>query len=318
MLWKPRKLTFLLIPEATAPVKRLKIPRFVLVLIPLLLALGAAAAVWDWRRTEDGYIRASERLERQIAVEREQFRQTTESKDQTIDLLQLEMVSISEEATQIRSELEELRKLEEDIKRLTKIGTPSDRAASAVSPSGKGGPPLSVDDDRLAEAAAATHESLLEVRRRMSDVSVRLTQIKSALEEKEYLEQITPNIWPVTSRLISSGYGVRSDPFTRRPSFHSGLDIAGDYGDPIVATARGTVADTGWNGQYGNYVILNHTRGIRTVYMHLSRVSIRMGEQVAKGQTIGRVGSTGRSTGNHVHYEVQRNGKPVNPRTFLP
>ena len=117
---------------------------------------------------------------------------------------------------------------------------------------------------------------------------------------------------------FTSGFGVRSDPFRAGAAMHPGIDLAGAYGTPIYATADGTVVRAGWNsGGYGNLVELDHGRGITTRYGHMSAILVKAGEHVTRGQQIGRMGSTGRSTGNHLHYEVRIDGRAVNPIPFM-
>lgn len=117
---------------------------------------------------------------------------------------------------------------------------------------------------------------------------------------------------------FTSGFGVRSDPFYHGAAMHPGIDLAGSYGSPIYATADGTVLRSGWNsGGYGNLVEIDHGRGITTRYGHLSAILVRPGDRIARGQLIGRMGSTGRSTGNHLHYEVRIDGRAVNPIPFM-
>lgn len=117
---------------------------------------------------------------------------------------------------------------------------------------------------------------------------------------------------------FTSGFGVRSDPFHAGAAMHPGIDLAGAYGTPVYATADGTVLRAGWNnGGYGNLVELDHGRGITTRYGHMSAILVHEGDHVTRGQQIGRMGSTGRSTGNHLHYEVRIDGRPVNPIPFM-
>jgi murein DD-endopeptidase MepM/ murein hydrolase activator NlpD len=117
---------------------------------------------------------------------------------------------------------------------------------------------------------------------------------------------------------FTSGFGVRDDPFHRGAAMHPGIDLAGAYGTPVYATADGVVTRAGWNnGGYGNMVELDHGRGIATRYGHMSAVLVHEGDHVTRGEQIGRMGSTGRSTGNHLHYEVRIDGRPVNPIPFM-
>jgi murein DD-endopeptidase MepM/ murein hydrolase activator NlpD len=127
-----------------------------------------------------------------------------------------------------------------------------------------------------------------------------------------------PSDKPVKTAAFTSGYGVRSDPFKGRAAMHAGIDLAGPVGTPIYATADGTVSDAGYNsGGYGNLVKIDHGRGIETRYGHLSAFLVRPGQRVTRGQMIGRMGSTGRSTGSHLHYEVRIDGRAVNPIPFM-
>ncbi len=115
----------------------------------------------------------------------------------------------------------------------------------------------------------------------------------------------------------ASGFGVRQDPFTGSPAMHTGLDIHADVGNPVRASADGTVTAAGWNGGYGRMVDVDHGNGLSTRYAHLSAIEVRVGQSVRTGQIVGKVGSTGRSTGPHLHYETRLRGEPVDPQKFL-
>ena len=116
---------------------------------------------------------------------------------------------------------------------------------------------------------------------------------------------------------FTSGFGVRSDPFLGRPAMHTGLDFRAQTGDPVRATANGKVVSSGWSGGYGRMVEIDHGNGLSTRYGHLSEINVKVGEVVKIGQVIGEVGSTGRSTGPHLHYETRIDGEAVDPQKFL-
>lgn len=116
---------------------------------------------------------------------------------------------------------------------------------------------------------------------------------------------------------FSSGFGMRVDPFLKAPAMHTGLDMRGDTGDPVRATANGTVTQAGTNGGYGKMVEIDHGNNLTTRYAHLSSIDVRAGQMVRIGQIIGRIGSTGRSTGPHLHYETRVDGEPVDPQKYL-
>jgi murein DD-endopeptidase MepM/ murein hydrolase activator NlpD len=116
---------------------------------------------------------------------------------------------------------------------------------------------------------------------------------------------------------LSSGFGVRLDPFVRAPAMHTGLDFRGDTGDPVRVTADGTVESAGWSGGYGRMIEIDHGNDLSTRYGHLSAIEVKVGQTVKAGQIIGRIGSTGRSTGPHLHYETRVDGDAVDPQKFL-
>jgi murein DD-endopeptidase MepM/ murein hydrolase activator NlpD len=127
-----------------------------------------------------------------------------------------------------------------------------------------------------------------------------------------------PSDKPVKTAEFTSGYGTRTDPFRGGAARHQGIDLAAPVGTPIYATADGTVSDAGYNsGGYGNLIKVNHGRGIETRYGHLSRILVSPGQRITRGQLIGHMGSTGRSTGSHLHYEVRIDGRAVNPIPFM-
>lgn len=116
---------------------------------------------------------------------------------------------------------------------------------------------------------------------------------------------------------VTSGFGIRNDPFTGQLAMHEGLDFVAEVGSPILATAAGTVTRSGWDSSYGNVVEVSHVEGFTTRYAHLSKRMVEVGQKVQRGETIAQLGSTGRSTGPHLHYEVMRNDRVLNPTQML-
>jgi murein DD-endopeptidase MepM/ murein hydrolase activator NlpD len=147
-------------------------------------------------------------------------------------------------------------------------------------------------------------------------IGSRLDSVRDSVERRHALAAATPSIWPVAGWLTSY-YGNRKDPITNDRDFHPGLDISAEYGQPVFATGDATVSSAGPNGAYGNMVALDHGFGIVTKYGHLSRIAVMCEQRVKRGDVIGYVGSTGRSTGAHLHYEVWMNGQLTNPMTLL-
>ena len=176
--------------------------------------------------------------------------------------------------------------------------------AKVPPPSGVGGPFVPVK----LPANAGTFE------RQLFRINVARTQA----ERLSYTFGTVPVRKPIVGEIdLSSSFGVRSDPFGRGPAMHSGLDFRSSHGDPVRATANGRVVSAGWNGGYGKMVEIDHGNDITTRYGHLSDIEVKAGQTVRVGQTIGRVGSTGRSTGPHLHYETRVDGDAVDPQKFL-
>lgn len=158
------------------------------------------------------------------------------------------------------------------------------------------------------------------------DMEALKQQIKKTMETvgdiKEYLSQqrdlyvATPKGWPVKGN-ITSYYGQREHPKTGEEDFHTGMDISANPGNPVTATADGIVSFSGWNGGSGNLVVIEHGFGYSTFYAHNKMTTVKVGQRIKRGDIISYVGSTGNSTGPHVHYEVWRNGGPVNPKSFI-
>lgn len=150
----------------------------------------------------------------------------------------------------------------------------------------------------------------------LEGIETRLDTVRQGVERRNALADATPSLWPVTGWL-SSRMGPRQDPVTGGTDYHSGLDIAGEKGQPVYATAAGRVTHLGYQGAYGKLIVIDHGFGLETRYGHLSDYSVRLGDQVKRGDVIGKVGATGRATGNHLHYEVLANGKLLNPLQLL-
>lgn len=209
----------------------------------------------------------------------------------------------------------------------TGMGTGGIGGASTVPDIAKTAGNKKEDDEKI--AVSETPGELLKEMRRLDERLDKQIRLVVALRS-EFMNQAygavssvvnptaeTPNIWPVTGP-ISSYYGYRTSPGGIGSTFHEGVDIAGDYGTPISATAAGTVTQAGWVGGYGYLVEVKHADGIVTRYGHNSAVLVYEGQHVDQGSMIALMGSTGNSTGPHCHYEVRIHGEAVDPMYFLP
>lgn len=167
---------------------------------------------------------------------------------------------------------------------------------------GTGGPAQPLDENGLAA-----------LQTKMFRLEQNMRAYEAILRERGY----TPTIWPVEGKL-ESGFGGRRNPFGGSGyEFHAGQDIEAEWGTPVIAGAKGNVSFVGWQNGYGQIVVIDHGGGLTTRYGHLSHIDVALNQVVTRGQFIGRVGSTGRSTGPHLHYEVRINDEPVNPLQYL-
>lgn len=184
-------------------------------------------------------------------------------------------------------------------------------------------PPVGGPDPELEQSAAGsvrvpelsvvldTLEAQLEDRERQ------LTVLESLMSTRHLDARIQPSGWPIIGGWISSHFGSRSDPFTGRSAFHAGVDFAAPPGSRVVSTGPGVVSFSGYKSGYGYVVEVTHPTGFVTRYGHNSRNLVRQGQTIVKGEAIAIIGSTGRSTGNHVHFEVERDGNRLNPMRYL-
>jgi murein DD-endopeptidase MepM/ murein hydrolase activator NlpD len=162
-------------------------------------------------------------------------------------------------------------------------------------------------------AVPLSQAGLLALENKMNHLEQNLQVYEAVLRERGF----TPSIWPVNGKL-DSGFGVRRNPFGGSSSeFHTGQDIEVPLGTSVVAGAKGTVTFVGWQHGYGQLVVIDHGGGLTTRYGHLSELDVELGQEVSRGEFIGRAGSTGRSTGPHLHYEIRINDEPVDPLQYL-
>ena len=216
------------------------------------------------------------------------------------------------------SKMEELKQFDKKIRIMANLETRRDREQLL----GIGGPVS--EEKRLRSQMAADEKAMIDGVRRQVD---RLTDEASSreksfaallalLKEKKSLLAATPSVWPVKG-WVTSEFGRRASPFGNGQEFHKGIDIATKHGRVIQAPADGVVVEVAHLQDVGRMIRINHRHGISTFYGHLSKTLVRPGATVRKGERIGHVGNTGRSTGSHLHYAVMFNGVPVNPRKYL-
>lgn len=292
-----RRLTVLLIPHNSIRPLRLS---FSIPFLLMLITLWTGFTLWS------GYV-ASRHID--------YWRMQADQK-----LMQLKLVFFAQQMQKSQEMLEQVRENDSQLRALLDMKSKK----AIIESDGKGGPTSNdVNDLKLRLDDKLYEMSQQEIQRQavslQEEAQRRIQSFKEIMknvQNQRILFRATPNIWPCLGH-ITSTFGFRIHPIYNDNEFHSGLDIAGDRSTPVHATADGTVRLSEWQPGYGRLIILEHGYGYRTYYGHLSKTLVKNGDKVQRGQLIGLMGSTGTSTGTHLHYEVQYCGSPTNPVRFL-
>ena len=234
--------------------------------------------------------------------------------------LELENASYREATGELASQIVSLQSTIDEIGARSTVDAAAARAMqklpAVVKSRAMGGGTPAQAPGFIAAALASPEDTFGLLRDVLGRLENRLQVVRTDAERRQALAASTPSIWP-TVGWLTSGYGSRPDPFTGESARHPGLDISADRGRPVYATANGTVEFAGWQGNYGNLITIDHGYGLKTKYGHLSGFKVKAGATVTRGDVIGFVGSTGRATGAHLHYEVLANGQLINPLQLL-
>ena len=295
----PRRYTIVLADRTSGVVRRFTIsPKPVLIIVllivtlPMLIGLGASLKA----RHEVANVFATNIT---LEFENANYRAATEALAGQIMALQTAMSELGTRAALDPSLQSSMEKLPAMVKSRAMGGPTAGTALTSMTP-GLTSP----------ESTFALLNDLLQ------GLQSRLQTVRSDVDKRNQLAAATPSIWP-THGWLSSSMGNRADPFTGERDFHPGLDISAEKGDPIYSTADGKVTHAASAGNYGNLVIVEHGYGIETRYGHMSAFKVTVGQAVKRGDLLGLVGSTGRATSSHLHYEVRANGRILNPLQLL-
>jgi len=315
-------------------------PAALLALFAASLALLQARAAWQL-----------EALERLLAEQNALHRAALEAKDGQIRALESEVRTLSDHQAALEKRLGDLRELERRLEDFfDRYGDGAEAPEATIGSGGRpdadlpGGPaadlpgggdhaPPGIADADLPggeapappEAAAADMLRLMNADepdfRALSGMVDALDRSMALRLEAARLRQLEadalPSAWPTRSRLVTSTWGYRRDPFTGETVFHAGIDISGRKGDPVYAAGDGVVEETGFDATRGRHIVIRHRNGLTSHYYHLSDIEAEKGAAVKRGERIGRLGSTGRSTGPHLHFAVEADGESVNPLDYL-
>jgi murein DD-endopeptidase MepM/ murein hydrolase activator NlpD len=237
--------------------------------------------------------------------------------------LQVENASYRSATGELTSQIQTLEGVVDDLGERAKLDPAAARAIqklpAAVRSRATGGPlTTSALSSVLSTSISSPDDTFGVLRDLLQGLESRLNFVRHDVERQEQLANATPSVWPIHGGFGLTGFfGGRSDPFTGEHENHTGLDISAQKGQPVYATADGVVQSAAYTGDYGNLIVIKHEFGLATRYGHLSAYKVRAGDSVKRGDVIGLVGSTGRSTGSHLHYEILVNGQLMNPLQLL-
>ncbi|XID92850.1 peptidoglycan DD-metalloendopeptidase family protein [Paenibacillaceae bacterium WGS1546] len=312
--------SLILIRDAERRVRQFRVSGRTVAFLPVATALAVAGGITG---IELHAAQRIQELESLLGGETARHARESDAKDGRIAALNEELRTLNAETEHLQNRLNELRELEAKLRRFIGAygeGVPT-APGDAVPPSAEiaasalSAAPLS---DRLsADAVEATIADFAELSRMLDEMAVTMEANLRKAEQRQAELDAMPSAWPTVSRRMTSGFGYRRDPFTGKSAFHAGVDITGDIGDPIYAAGDGRVAEAGFNRTRGNYIIISHRNGLESWYMHLSKIGVREKQQVKRGDPIGEMGNSGRSTGPHLHFQIVSKEEPVNPLPYL-
>lgn len=276
-----------------------------------LLSLGTAVLLGEWL----AYHRQLESL----VPETRRLRETIASQKSQMAAYEAHIRRFATDIDGLKEKLAALNGFENRIRILANLNTP-DNSRSYL---GIGGAmptdlnPAAAITEKQSVLIREMHGQVDHLQRAAAVQESDLRYLMKGVVAKQNFLAATPSINPLQEGWVTSDFGNRASPFTGLMEFHSGLDLGAPEGSPIISPANGTVTFAGTKGLYGKIIIINHGHGMATRYAHLSKILKKRGEKIKRGDVIGLVGQTGRSTGPHLHYEVRINGTAVNPQDYI-
>lgn len=309
--------TLQLVPHGKGNVKHFKIRFFPIIvsmiIFALLLVSGLGISYFLWNVTKEMDVRLDDQLQ-----EISQYKTENQKLKKNITHLNNDLEEIHNEVLDLQDWLKDVELLEKQLRELDSPSSLHNEEIQNEKPLA-----LRISSSHTEVTALNPASSIEQVRFKIDQVKVhaeqqqlQLVDLVTHIEEEQYLALFIPSIPPSKGR-ISSHFGIRKDPFLRSNRMHNGIDFVNSFRSPIVATANGTVTFAGSNGGYGRQVVIDHANGYITSYSHLTSISVKKGEQVERNEEVGKMGSTGRSTGVHLHYEILKDGNPVNPMPYI-
>jgi murein DD-endopeptidase MepM/ murein hydrolase activator NlpD len=300
--------TLIVVPDHQSQVKRYRIQRrFLVQVLSGLAILLVMAGIGTWH-----YFQVARDAQENHSLREENL------------VLRGQLRVIRERVDHMGSTLDRVERFDQKLRSLTLLSDPRVNGGLPMGPT-EGDPSSKVpgSPDGPAVARVQTSDNPRALTSRLDKLTADATRQEQSLQElqayfqdQRLLLASVPSVWPVRG-FVTSDFGQRLDPYTADRVMHAGLDIANDFGKEVISPSDGTVVFAGLEGGYGNVLVIDHGYGIKTRYGHLSKIGVKPGDHVKRGQSVAAIGNTGRSTGPHLHYEVRVNGVAQNPRKFI-
>lgn len=317
----PHRMTLLVLRDANQPVKQIQVSKPLVIAVPLIALLSLSGLIVSLQMQHN---QTTRNLEDLLQSQSLKFEAVVTDKNEAIQKLQNEVITLSSQSKDMMERMERVAELEDELQKFIdkygdqgELGKLSSLTFDPDDSLGLGGEFIAVHDNEIEELARETRNNFTEMSAMLDEMEKNVPITLREARQTQYSISGTPSEWPTLSKRLTSNFGYRTDPFKGTAAFHAGIDIAGKVGDPIYAAGAGKVITTDKDSSHGKYIVIEHPGGLQSWYLHLSSIGVSKGDTVTKGENIGKLGSTGRSTGPHLHFEIVKQGKQVNPLPYL-
>lgn len=317
---RKQRLTLLVLRDAQQSVKQVHLSKPLMIAVPAVAILSISSLIVSMQIHS---ARTISELEQQLtlkSLESLKMEVTVTNKEEAIEKLNKAIIQLSSEAAQTKTQMKRVKELELELQQFIQKHGSSGEETSSLTLNSKdpvGGEYIAVHENEMLHLAEETKDDFEAIQDLIKTMESHIPKALDQAAETQSKREANPTQWPTLSKRLTSNFGYRSDPFNGRSAYHAGIDIAGERGDPVFAAGSGTVTTAERSGVRGLYIIVQHSNGLETWYMHLDSLDVKAGDQVEQGERIGRLGNTGRSTGPHLHFQVVKNNQTVNPLPYV-
>ena len=323
-----QQLTLLVLRDAQHSVKQIHISKPLLIIVPTIAILSLTGLIISMQVHSSQALSKMEQEMKLQNMANHQMEITVSNREEAISRLQNEIIQLSTDAHDMKDKMQRVSELEEELQQFIQKNDTSVIPADVSSKSQTtnltndlsthvGGEFIAVHTSDIIDLSQETKDDFEEIRKLIHSMENNIPRTLEKAQATQDMLAGIPNMWPTSSHVISSSFGYRKDPFTGRAAYHAGIDISGNTGDPIYAAGAGKVLHAEQLGARGLYIQIEHPNGLQTSYMHLSKIEVAVGDYVSKGEVIGKLGNTGRSTGANLHFQVEKKNKIVNPLSYV-